>query len=69
MAKVATKKEKKVDYPVMGQKQYAERNKTPMPKQVTQSEKPAAQKKAKTVIRITHSSGKPTGIPKKKDCY
>lgn len=66
MPKTAMKKEKKKDYPVMGQKQFAERNKTPMPKQVTQSAKPAAQKSAKVVTHIKHGTGKPTGMPEKK---
>jgi hypothetical protein len=74
MAKTSVKPEKKKSYSVMGDKQFASRTKTPAPKQVTQSAKPAAQQPQMKAQMIKHGSGKPEGknIAKsvaKKDCY
>jgi hypothetical protein len=58
--KTNVKLEKKAAYPVMGDKAFAKRTGTPMPKQVVQSAKPAAQKPKMAAKAVKHSSGKPS---------
>ena len=66
--KTNVKQEQKAAYPVMGEKAFAKRTKTAMPKQVTQSAKPAAQKPKMAAKLITHSSGKPSAGMKPGAC-
>jgi hypothetical protein len=71
--KTNVKMEKKAAYPVMGDKAFAKRTNTAMPKQVVQSAKPAAQKPKMAAPMLKRGSGKPIGknmaaSVAKKDC-